>query len=245
MNSQTSRNIIVASGMAAVVGVGLVIFVLRSHSASSVAQTAPPVTPPVAQIPAAAPDPAVPVPAAPATPAAPIPEAAPPVLAHSDSVVTKSADAATAAPVEPKPAHKRHVVKADTTNDAVTHTGSAADTSDKPAVETVASTVDPVKSADASTPPPATSGPSADSQTVRTGTELVAADSQITTDVKSEIAGDTLTKDVTIGVTTTRGVVALTGSLASQDAIDHVKDAVGKVKDVKSVDTTALILAAR
>jgi hyperosmotically inducible protein len=78
---------------------------------------------------------------------------------------------------------------------------------------------------------------------VETSTQLAASDGQITTDVKSQLAGDSLSKDVNIGVSTTHGIVALTGSLASQVAIDHVKDVVGKVKDVKSVDTSALILA--
>jgi hyperosmotically inducible protein len=72
---------------------------------------------------------------------------------------------------------------------------------------------------------------------------LAASDSQITTDVKSQLAGDSLSKDVNIGVTTTDGVVALTGTLASQIAIAHVKDVAAKVKDVKSVDTSALVLA--
>ena len=76
-----------------------------------------------------------------------------------------------------------------------------------------------------------------------TSTGFAAADSQITTDVKSELAGDSLSKDVNIGVTTTHGVVVLSGNLASQDAIDHVRDVAGKVPGVKSVDTSALVLA--
>jgi hyperosmotically inducible protein len=80
-------------------------------------------------------------------------------------------------------------------------------------------------------------------QKVGTSTEFAGSDTQITTDVKSQIAGDSLAKDANIGVTTTHGVVALSGNLASQDAIDHVKDVAGKVKDVKSVDGSALILA--
>jgi hyperosmotically inducible protein len=72
---------------------------------------------------------------------------------------------------------------------------------------------------------------------------VAASDSQITTDVKSEMSVDAVGKDVKIGVITTDGVVALTGSLATQDAIDHVRDVVAKVKDVRSVDTSALILA--
>jgi len=260
MNS-TSRKIIVAGGMAAVVLIGVVTFALRSHPVTPVAQTAQP-PPPIAQVPpasagaditaapaAGAQTPAAPAavaqtPAAPAaaaqTPAAPAAvaktPAAPAAVAHNDSVATKSADTATPSAVEPKLAHNRHVAKARTS--AV-----AADTSGKPAAETVASSVDHVKSADESTPPPAASSSPADEQKVGTSTELAASDSQITTDVKSQIAGDTLTKDANIGVTTTHGIVALTGNLASQDAIDHVKDVAGKVKDVKSVDASALILA--
>ena len=76
-----------------------------------------------------------------------------------------------------------------------------------------------------------------------TSTGFAASDGQITTDVKSQLAGDTLSKGANVGVTTTHGVVALTGTLTSQNAIDHVKDVAGKVKDVKSVDTSALVLA--
>jgi hyperosmotically inducible protein len=265
MDSQTSRKIIVAGGMAAVVLVGVVTFALRSHPVTSVAQTAQP-PPPIAQVPPAAPGAAAEIPAAPAaaaqipaapaavaqTPAAPAAvaktPAAPAAVAHNNSVATKSADTATPPPaVEPKLAQNRHVAKAHTstaaTNGTVTRSGSAADTSEKPAAETVASSVDHVKSADESTPPPATSSSPADEQKVATSTEFAASDSQITTDVKSQIAGDSLTKDANIAVTTTHGVVALTGNLASQGAIDHVKDVAGKVKDVKSVDTSALILA--
>ena len=59
MNSQTSRKIIVASGMAVVVGIAVVIFALRSHSVTPVAQTFYPPAP-IAQIPAAAPAAAAP-----------------------------------------------------------------------------------------------------------------------------------------------------------------------------------------
>jgi len=90
--------------------------------------------------------------------------------------------------------------------------------------------------------PPTRSSP-ADDQKVATSTESAASDGQITTDVKSQLAGDSLSKGVSIGVTTTHGVVALTGTLTSQNAIDHVKDVAGKVKDVRSVDTSALVLA--
>jgi len=71
---------------------------------------------------------------------------------------------------------------------------------------------------------------------------VITTDSQITSEVKSAFAVDSVVKDVTIGVSTTNGVVALTGSLASQDAVEHVKIVVASVKDVKSVDTSALIV---
>jgi hyperosmotically inducible periplasmic protein len=234
MNAQTSRKIIVASGMAVVVAIGVVIFALRSHSVTSAAQTPHPPTP-IAETPEIpTPPPAV----------AQIPDAPAPVAA-SDSVGSNSADSANPPAVEPKPAHNRAEAStsAIATNDTVTRTGSAADTSAKPATPSVADSADSAKSADERTTPQPISSSPADEQNVGASTAFAASDSQITIDVKSEIAGDGLSKDVNIGVTTTQGVVALTGSLASQDAIDHVKDVAGKVAGVKSVDTSALILA--
>jgi hyperosmotically inducible protein len=70
--------------------------------------------------------------------------------------------------------------------------------------------------------------------------ESATSDVRITAAVKSEIAADSSSKDANVGVTTTNGVVALTGSMATQDAIDHVRGVAEKVKDVKSVDTSAL-----
>jgi hyperosmotically inducible protein len=264
MKFQTSSRIIAAGGMAAVIGIGVMIFALRSDPVPSVAQTPPPPAA-VAQIPATAPDAAAPIPATtpdaaaqiPAAPAAvaKIPAApaavakipaAPAAVAHRDSVGTKTADTATASAVEPKLGRSRHEAKADTgvvaTSDTVARSGSAPDTGDESAAATVASNVDGVKSADELTPPATSSLPAAE-PVVGASTEFAASDSQITTDVKSAIAADSLSKDFNIGVTTIHGVVVLTGNLASQDAIDRVKDVAGKVKDVKSVDTSALILA--
>ncbi len=236
MNAQTSRKIIVASGMAVVVAIGVVIFALRSHSVTSAAQT-PHQPTPIAETPEIpTPPPAV----------AQIPEAPAPVAA-SDSVGSNSADSANPPVVESKVAHNRHLAEASSsaiaTNDTVTRTGSAGDTSAKPATATFADSADSVKSADELTAPQPSSSSPADEQKAGASTAFAASDSQITIDVKSEIAGDGLSNDVNIGVTTTHGVVALTGSLTSQDAIDHVKDVAGKVAGVKSVDTSALILA--
>jgi hyperosmotically inducible protein len=92
------------------------------------------------------------------------------------------------------------------------------------------------------TPAPTAPAIAAD-PTVAPAAAVAATDSQITTDVKSQIAGDSPGKDPGIGVSTTNGVVALSGSLASQDAIDHVRIVVASVKDVKSVDTSALTVS--
>jgi hyperosmotically inducible protein len=239
MNSQNSRKIIVASGMAVVVGILAVIFTLRSHHDALVAQASQQATP-FTEVPAA-PAAVAQTPDAPAA-VAQVPEA-PAAVSNNESAGTKGA--ATASAVEPKLARSEHPAKADTSAVAgtVTHTRSTADSSEKPAAQTAGNSAERVKSTDGWTPPPATSSPPADGQKMGTSTELAASDTQITTDVKSQLAGDSLSKDASIGVITTDGVVALTGTLASQNAIAHVKDVAGKVKDVKSVDTSALVLA--
>jgi hyperosmotically inducible protein len=247
MNIHKSHKIIVATGMAAVIGIGVVTFALRSDPVTSVAET--PTSPsPVADSSATAPDSAAQSSAAPAAPAAvaQIPDA-PAAVQHDDSVGTKNADTVSSSVVDPKLARNKHPAKA--ANDAaapnttLARTGSAAATREEPAAETLVSSIDRTKSADELTPPPATGSSPADEQKVATRDESAASDSQITADVKSAIAGDSLSRDFNIGVTTIRGVVVLTGSLASQDAIDHVKEVAGKVQGVISVDTSALILA--
>jgi hyperosmotically inducible periplasmic protein len=243
MDSQKSRKIIVASGMAAAVGILAVIFALRTHHDTLVAQAPHPPTP-IAEVPAASAAVAQTPDMPPAVAQAPD---APAAVAHNEIVGTKSADVAAPSAVEPKLARNRHLEKADTsavaTTDTGTRTGSAAKTSEKPAAETAGNSADRVKAAEGSTTTPASGSSPADNQKVGTSPEFASSDSQITTDVKSQLAGDTLSKDATIGVTTTHGVVALTGTLASQNAIDHAKDVAGKVKDVKSVDASALVLA--
>jgi|HubBroStandDraft_1064217.scaffolds.fasta_scaffold13083_2 hyperosmotically inducible protein len=231
MNSNTSHKIIVAGGMAAVIGIGVVIVALRSHSATPVAQ--------IPAAPAATPE----IPPAPAA-VAQVPQA-PDAVTHSDSLGTKEADTATPSAVEPKLA-RREMAKSGTsaaaTNDTVTRTRSAADTSENSAGETVANSVDHVKSADASTTTPATTGSATDEHKAGTNAGFAASDSQITADVESQIVGDS-PSNVNIGVTTTHGVVVLSGSVANQGAIDHVKDVAGNVPGVKSVDSSALVLA--
>lgn len=71
-------------------------------------------------------------------------------------------------------------------------------------------------------------------------TAAAAPDSSITAAVKSQLAADSASQGYEVGVTTTLGVVALSGTVATQAAIDHVREVAASVKDVKSVDTSGL-----
>ena len=72
--------------------------------------------------------------------------------------------------------------------------------------------------------------------------EKVMSDSWITTKVKSEILANSVSKAFKVGVKTKSGAVTLTGKLPNQDAIDLVKMIAEKVKGVKSVDVSGLVI---
>jgi len=72
--------------------------------------------------------------------------------------------------------------------------------------------------------------------------ETAMSDTWITTKVKSEILAHSVAKAFKVGVTTKQGVVMLDGKLPNKDAIDLVKMIAEKVKGVKSVDTSALVV---
>ena len=111
--------------------------------------------------------------------------------------------------------------------------------------ESAARSVDGVKSVDDELSTPAGGRVAAKTQdTVDAATRAV-SDTWITTQVKSEILADSLSKGFDVNVDTTGGVVALNGALASQHAIDHVKGIAEKVEGVKSVDTSALVVEDR
>jgi hyperosmotically inducible periplasmic protein len=61
-------------------------------------------------------------------------------------------------------------------------------------------------------------------------------DSAITAKIKAEILGDPLLKVSQINVTTTNGVVSLSGTVDSQQSIDRALEIARSVKDVKSVE---------
>jgi hyperosmotically inducible periplasmic protein len=61
-------------------------------------------------------------------------------------------------------------------------------------------------------------------------------DSAITAKIKAEILSDPLLKVSQISVSTTNGVVSLSGTVDSQQSIDRALEIARSVKDVKSVE---------
>ena len=240
-DSELSRKIIVASGMAVVVGIIAVTFVLRSPHPAAVAQLSQPPAA-VAQIPDA-PTPITPTPEAPAA-VAPIPDA-PAAVASKDNVDAKIGDTAKSAAVEPKVAGNRHPAKARMsakTTDGTVASQSSVDSRSESAGETGAKDAGGLQRVDEVPMSSPASRTANDAQEGATSNGPASSDSQITAELKSQFAADSISKNIDIGVTTTQGVVVLTGTLVTQDAIDHVKNVAEKVKDVKSVDTSAMTI---
>ena len=131
---------------------------------------------------------------------------------------------------------KNSDINVTTTNGVVTLEGTASNAKAKSLAAAEAKSIEGVKSVDNNLRTPGSSNTGAK-------TEQAMSDSWITTKVKSELLADSLSKGFKISVETKDGVVVLTGALASQNGIDHVKHIAGKVKGVKSVDTTTLVVA--
>jgi osmotically-inducible protein OsmY len=66
-------------------------------------------------------------------------------------------------------------------------------------------------------------------------------DSVITTKVKSLLAADDFLKSFQIGVETNKGIVQLSGSVASQNASDKASEIAKGVKGVKSVKNDLIV----
>jgi hyperosmotically inducible protein len=164
--------------------------------------------------------------------------------AKSDGVGAALSDTAITAQVKSKmmgeTGLKKSRIHVTTTNGVVTLEGSASSSRAKSDAEAAAKSVEGVKSVDNNLKINAKTRAGAKSRDAAAKTERVASDSWITTKVKSEILASSLAKGFEVSVKTTHGVVVLTGSLANQDAVDHVKDIAQKVKGVKSVDVSGL-----
>jgi hyperosmotically inducible protein len=166
-------------------------------------------------------------------------DAAPAPVAHSDSVGAAITDTDITTKVKYKLAGKKSLKGSDisvtTTNGVVTLTGTATGKKAQFSAESLAKSVQGVKSVDDELRKPG------DSKRVA-GAKQGVSDDWITTKVKSDLLANSLTKGLDVKVVTTDGVVVLSGKLANQDAIDHVKDVTEKVDGVKSVDTSGLII---
>lgn len=157
--------------------------------------------------------------------------------AHSDGMGAAVNDTAITAKVKTKLMGDKRLKKSDisvtTTNGVVTLEGTASNSKAKSTAAALAKSVEGVKSVDNSLKTPGSSKAGAK-------TKRAVSDSWITTKVKSELLADSVSKGFDVSVKTIHGVVVLKGSLANQDAIDHVKDVAAKVDGVKSVDTSGL-----
>ena len=165
---------------------------------------------------------------------------------HSDGMVATITDTAITAKVKARylgdDRLKNSDIKVTTTNGVVTLSGTATNSDAKSAAVELATGVEGVKSVDAMDlgSPTASTGTEPKAQQVAMHAERAVSDSWITTKVKSELLADSVSKGFDVNVTTKHGVVMLSGSLANNDAIDHVKDIASKVDGVKSVDTSGL-----
>lgn len=92
---------------------------------------------------------------------------------------------------------------------------------------------------------PANPPTASDNKQAAENTRQMAADSWITTQLKSRLLADEVSKNFPIGVETTAGAVVLKGSLPNQDSIDHVKYLAGSIAGVKSVGIGALKIMPR
>ena len=167
--------------------------------------------------------------------------------AHSDSVGAALTDTAITAKVKVKlldePSLKRSHISVTTTNGVVTLDGSASSARAKSAAEAASRSVDGVRSVDDELTIPARNEASAKTHAVAAATERGVSDSWITTQVKSQILADSVTKGFALSVETKHGVVSLKGTLASQEAIADVRHTAESVTGVRSVDTSALTVA--
>lgn len=169
--------------------------------------------------------------------------------AHSDGMGAAITDTVITAKVKAKLMGEQGLKQSDisvtTTNGVVTLEGSASSSKAKALAEAATKSVEDVKSVDNSLKTPASSKAAAKTRDAVAKTKRVVSDSWITTKVKSEMLADSVSKGFDVNVETVHGVVVLKGTLANQDAIDHVKDIAEKVDGVKSVDTSALTVAGK
>lgn len=159
---------------------------------------------------------------------------------HSESIGAAITDTATTAKVKSSLMAEDSLKKSDidvtTTNGVVSLDGTVSSSKAKSTAETLAGSVDGVKSVDNNLRTP-------DSSENVAKTKQAVADSWITTKVKTEIVASSVSNGIDVNVVTVQGVVALKGILPNQETINKVKAIAANVDGVKSVDTSALRVA--
>lgn len=164
-----------------------------------------------------------------------------PPKAESDGVGAAIADTAITARVKTQilaeDSLKDSKIHVTTTNGVVTLDGGVANSNDKALAATIAKSVKGVRSVDNDLRTPGTTEASVK-------TKEATSDTWITSKVKSQLLADSVSRGTEIKVETTHGVVVLIGILPTKDAISHAKDIAAKVEGVKSVDISALYIAA-
>ncbi len=219
MNSTPVSKYVIGVALLAVFGTVAYMYAVRDAQRVQAAQAQP--TPPAPPPPVAS-SPTVPDVVA----SAPAPVTAPAVTAPVAAPSVAQNDAATS-----QPKHHRTRTPAD---DSVTKADTAAAPAAPVATAAPVANAEPVANA---APVPAAPVP----DTAAVAPEAGASDSRISADVKSQIASAAPNSNV--NVSTTHGSVALTGSVASQDAVDQAKQAALRVPGVKTVDTSGLLVS--
>jgi osmotically-inducible protein OsmY len=256
LNSDSTHKIVVGIVLATAFSVGVSVFAIRTQHENEAARNAP--TPaPAAAADQSATDAAAPAqngsatpPTDPAAVAAATPSTAAAVAAvptstgpSAPTAITGTKDGAGALANEGSSSAKSKA--ADRSDRRIARTRSSAATTDRLLAPTVSSKPSPAdQTASSSTDSVKNEAPAAelaDSQQGAAGVAPAAADSQITAEVKSEIAA--AAPDSAVNVTTSNGVVALAGSVSSQDAADHASQAAQRVAGVKHVDASALTVS--
>jgi len=266
MNSNSTPKIVVGIGLAAVFGVGVSIFAVRAKQESEIARTAPAAAV-AAQSDQSAADTTAPVQGAPAqTPpdqstSAPSAQGSAPTTSVTPAptpaatALSDQSDADKSKPSKHADRAERRVAKAPSSVDmSVSRVESAnrgaSDRSDSMNSGQQAAVVAPsgdatsndaTASNDAGSSVPTGTTADAQSAPAQSGRQAVpASDSQITADVKTEIAA--AAPDTNVIVTTNNGVVALAGSAPTQNDAEQAKQAAQRVAGIGHVDASGLTI---
>jgi hyperosmotically inducible protein len=135
-------------------------------------------------------------------------------------------------------------VSVTTNNGVVTLSGSAPNSTAKDAAESLASNISGVRSVNNQIDAPsAASEMGAKTRHATHATAAAIEDTAITADLKTKFAADGKTKGSDLSVTTSNGIVALSGTVVSGAQKTHVVYVARHTKGVEQVDTTALTIA--